>query len=77
MGDFSLSLRKSSNSNIFSARGTILQKGLKRQKLRRAETIDVQEVLDALEALNCPVNHWYNIIVYMMVLKLDSESLKD
>lgn len=38
---------------------------------------DVKEALGALEALDCPVNHWNHIVVFMVVRKLDAESLKD
>ncbi|XP_018397720.1 PREDICTED: uncharacterized protein LOC108775764 [Cyphomyrmex costatus] len=38
---------------------------------------DVKEALDALEALECPVKSWDHIIVFMIVRKLDVESLKE
>ncbi|KYQ54575.1 hypothetical protein ALC60_14614 [Trachymyrmex zeteki] len=38
---------------------------------------DVKEALDALETLECPVKSWDHIIVFMIVRKLDVESLKE
>ncbi|KYQ58867.1 hypothetical protein ALC60_02127 [Trachymyrmex zeteki] len=38
---------------------------------------DVKEALDALEALECPVKSWDHIIVFVIVRKLDVESLKE
>lgn len=38
---------------------------------------DVKEALGTLEALKCPVQHWDLIITFMVVRKLDSESLKE
>lgn len=37
---------------------------------------DVKEALGALEALDCPVQHWDLVIIFMMTRKLDAESLK-
>lgn len=37
---------------------------------------DVKEALGALKALDCPVDQWDILLVYMLARKLDSESLK-
>ena len=47
-----------------------------RRNLKRL-LADVKEALGALEALDCPVHHWDYLIVFMVVRKLDPESLKD
>ncbi|KYQ55830.1 hypothetical protein ALC60_05260 [Trachymyrmex zeteki] len=38
---------------------------------------DVKEALDALETLECPVKSWDHMIVFVIVRKLDVESLKE
>nr|XP_022911183.1 uncharacterized protein LOC111422213 [Onthophagus taurus] len=38
---------------------------------------EVKESLGALEALGCPIKHWDHILVYMIVRKLDVDTIKD
>ncbi|XP_022903946.2 uncharacterized protein [Onthophagus taurus] len=38
---------------------------------------EVKEALGALESLGCPIKYWDNILVYLIVRKLDSETAKD
>ncbi|XP_071050711.1 uncharacterized protein [Onthophagus taurus] len=38
---------------------------------------EIKEALGALEALNCSVEHWDNLLVYLFTRKLDSESIKE
>ncbi|XP_071057602.1 uncharacterized protein [Onthophagus taurus] len=38
---------------------------------------EVKESLGALEALGCPIKHWDHVLVYMIVRKLDVDTIKD
>nr|XP_022904560.1 uncharacterized protein LOC111416698 [Onthophagus taurus] len=38
---------------------------------------EVKEALGALESLGCPIKYWDNILFYLIVRKLDSETAKD
>nr|XP_022910072.1 uncharacterized protein LOC111421154 [Onthophagus taurus] len=38
---------------------------------------EIKENLGALEALDCPTNQWDNILVFLIVRRLDPETLKD
>nr|XP_022906253.1 uncharacterized protein LOC111418055 [Onthophagus taurus] len=38
---------------------------------------EIKEALGALEALNCSVEHWDNLLVYLFTRKLDSDSIKE
>ncbi|XP_071052897.1 uncharacterized protein [Onthophagus taurus] len=38
---------------------------------------EVKESLGVLEALGCPIKHWDHVLVYMIVRKLDVDTIKD